>query len=63
MRYPKECFCINENATKNAKREYELKKKLWYDKAEELYPNYHKLDLREKCRLRDEISSAVGFRI
>ena len=26
MRYPKECFCINENVTENAKREYELKK-------------------------------------
>lgn len=63
MRYPKECFCINENVTENAKREYELKKKLWYDKAEELYPNYWDLDLREKYRLRDEISNAVGFRI
>lgn len=61
MIYPKECFSINEIVTENAKREYEMKRKLWYDKAEELYPNYWNLNLRERIKIRDEINNAVGF--
>lgn len=61
MIYPKECFSINEIATENAKREYEMKHKLWYDKAEELCPNYRSLNFRERIKIRDEINNAVGF--
>lgn len=61
MRYPRECFSINEIATQNAKREYDMKRKLWYDKALEMYPNYFEMSLRERMNIRDSISESVGF--
>lgn len=63
MRYPKECFCINENVTRNAMREYEMKRKLWYDKAEELYPNYFEMDVRDRLKAREVVNDEIGFRI
>ena len=61
--YPKECFSINEIATRNAKREYDIKKKLWYKEAERLYPNYWKMHLKERIKVRDIISMEIGFYI
>lgn len=61
--YPKECFSINEIVTRNAKREYDRKKKLWYKKAEELCPNYWNMNIKERAKLRDAISEKVGFYI
>ena len=62
-RYPKECFSINEIVTRNAKAEYDKKKKLWYKEAERLYPNYWNIDIRERIKLRDIISESIGFYI
>jgi len=59
--YPKECFSINEIATRNAKREYDKKKELWYKEAERLYPNYWNIDIRERIKLRSIISKSIGF--
>ena len=61
--YPKECFSINEIATRNAKHEYDIKKKLWYKEAERLYPNYWKMNLKERIKVRDIISMEIGFYI
>lgn len=61
--YPKECFSINESNTKNAKAEYERKYDAWYKKAEEMYPNYHDLDLRERLKVRDIINKVVGYSV
>jgi muramidase (phage lysozyme) len=63
MRYPRECFSINEIATQNAKREYDMKRRLWYDKAIEMYPNYFEINFKDRIKLRDIISEEVGFRI
>lgn len=62
-RYPKECFSINEIATRNAKAEHDKKKKLWYKEAERLYPNYWDIDIRERIKLRDVVSESIGFYI
>jgi hypothetical protein len=62
-RYPKECFSINETATRNAKAEYDKKKKLWYKEAERLFPNYWDIEIRERIELRDIVSESVGFYI
>ena len=62
-RYPKEYFLINETATRNAKAEYDKKKKLWYKEAERLYPNYWNIDIRERIKLRDIVSESIGFYI
>lgn len=63
MRYPRECFSINEITTRNAMREYEMKRKLWYDKAEELYPNYFEMDVRDRLKAREVVNDKIGFRI
>ena len=62
-RYPKECFSINEIVTRNAKAEYDKKKKLWYKEAERLFPNYWDIEIRERIELRDIVSESVGFYI
>lgn len=61
MCYPKECFSINEFATQNAKREYDMKRKLWYDTAEKMFPNFYKTNLRERQSMRKAVDEAVGF--
>lgn len=61
MYYPRECFSINEIATQNAKREYDMKRKLWYDTAEKMFPNYYKTNLRERQPMRKAVDEAVGF--
>lgn len=63
MRYPQECFSINEDVTKNAKKEYDMKRKIWYDKAVEMYPNYFEISLKDRIKLRYIISERVGFEI
>ena len=63
MRYPKTTFSINMTTTQHAKDEYEKKYKNWYQKAEELYPNYWNLSLRERMKVRDTINEAVGYSI
>lgn len=59
--YPRSCYSYNEIATRNAKREYDKKKKLWYKEAERLYPNYWNIDIRERIKLRHIISESIGF--
>lgn len=63
MRYPKECFSIDENATRNAMREYEHKRDLWYAEAVKLYPNYWQMEFMERVNVSHEISDSVGFDI
>ena len=59
--YPRSCYSYNEIATRNAKREYDKKKELWYKEAERLYPNYWNIDIRERIKLRSIISESIGF--
>ena len=63
MKYPKEVFHINEDMTKANMREYEIKYEKWHRKAEELYPNYYSMTLKERCKVRRIIDEAVGFSI
>ena len=59
--YPRSCYSYNEITTRNAMREYDKKKKLWYKEAERLYPNYWNIDIRERIKLRSIISESIGF--
>lgn len=61
MRYPRECFSINEDVTRNKKSEYERQLDLWYAKALQMYPNYFEMSLRERMNICDSISESVGF--
>lgn len=59
--YPRSCYSYNEITTRNAMREYDKKKELWYKEAERLYPNYWNIDIRERIKLRSIISESIGF--
>ena len=59
--YPRSCYSYNEITTRNAMREYDEKKRIWYKEAERLYPNYWNIDIRERIKLRSIISESIGF--
>lgn len=61
--YPKCCYSINETATRNAMREYDEKKRIWYQELERLCPNYYQLGLRERQPIRAMVDEAVGFHL
>lgn len=63
MEYPKECFSGNIAATKAAKAAYDRKREEWYRVAEELFPDYFKLDFRLRLKARDVINYYVGYSI
>ena len=59
--YPKELFSIREDATRRNLADYDNKRKIWYDAAEKLYPDYFKRNLRERLAVRETINDYVGF--
>ena len=61
--YPKSVYSYNEIATKNAMREYDEKKRIWYEELERLCPNYYQLGLRERQPIRAEVDKIVGFHL
>lgn len=62
-RYPRSCFSINENVTRNSMREYNEKKRIWYEELERICPNYYQLGLKERQPIRAEIDKIVGFHL
>ena len=60
--YPAYVFNINEDITRKNMREYDKKKKKFYDYIEELYPNYYELPLRERMEIRDAVAEKLGFK-
>ena len=62
-RYPRSCFSINENVTRNSMREYNEKKRIWYEELERICPNYYQLALRERPPIRAEVDKIVGFHL
>ena len=61
--YPKELFSINETVTAENIRQYDRARDEWYRAAEKLFPDYHKMNLREKMEKREEINNYVGYSI
>lgn len=61
--YPRELFSINEDQTRRNLREYDRKREKWYKTAEELFPNFYKLSIRERMEARPRIDAAAGFSI
>lgn len=59
--YPKRCYSINETVTRNAMREYDEKKRIWYQELERICPNYYQLNLKERIPIRAKVSEIVGF--
>lgn len=61
--YPRSCYSINENVTRNAMREYDEKKRIWYQELERLCPNYYQLNLKERIPIRAKVDKIVGFHL
>lgn len=61
--YPPELFSINEDRTRRNIREYDRKREKWYKTAEQLFPNYYSLPIRERAAARATIDAAAGFSI
>ena len=61
--YPKNVYSYNEIATKNAMREYDEKKRIWYEELERLCPNYYQLLPKERIPIRAKVDEAVGFHL
>ena len=61
--YPRSCFSINENVTRNSMREYDEKKRIWYEELERICPNYYQLGLKERQPIRAEVDKIVGFHL
>lgn len=61
--YPRSCYFSNEIQTRNAMREYDEKKKIWYQELERLCPNYYQLGLKERQPIRAKVDEIVGFHL
>lgn len=61
--YPPELFSINEDQTRRNIREYDRKREKWYKTAEQLFPNYYTMPIRERAAARQQIDAAAGFSI
>lgn len=63
MYYPKSVYCANETITRNNMKEYNVKRKIWYDTAEKLYPNYYQMGLKERLKAIAHINETCGFNL
>lgn len=61
--YPKSCYFMNENTTRNAMREYDEKKRIWYEELERYCPSYYQMNLKDRIKIRAEVDEIVGFHL
>ncbi len=59
--YPSWVFSIRTDITAENMKKYDRMKKKWYETAEKLFPDYHKMNLRERLAVKDQIDKAAGF--
>ena len=63
-RYPRWVFNSPRNdVVQDNKRKYKSMKTQWYKAAEELYPDYWQMSLRERIAVKPEIDEYAGFNI
>ena len=53
MYYPKSCYHIDENITRQRMREYDARQREIERKCLEINPDYHKLNLMERRKVRE----------
>ena len=63
MRYPSYVYSPREDVTRNAMREFDIKKKKFYEKCLEINPNYYKLGIRERLDVRGKAETELGFTV
>ncbi len=59
--YPRRVFSINEDVTRRNMEFYNHQVDRWYAIAEQLYPNYFKLGLRDRLSLKQKIDEVTGY--
>ncbi len=59
MMYPKECFSIREDVTRENIRKYEERRKLLYKKCEERYPDFWEKSFRERMEIKKRIEEEI----
>lgn len=59
--YPSWVYSNREDITAANMKKYDRMKKKWYETAEKLFPDYHKMNLRERLAVQDQIDKAVGY--
>ena len=61
LEYPSWVYSIREDITEKNMKEYDRMKKKWYETAEKLYPDYWKMNLKERLKVQDKVNEAAGF--
>ena len=61
--YPRWVYNIREDITRANMEAYDKKKEKFYQKCEELNPNYYHLGLRERMAIQDKAEGILGYRI
>ena len=59
--YPRELFSINEAATRRNLEAYDRKCDAWYQKLDEMFPDYHGANVREQMKMREAVDEAMGY--
>lgn len=64
MKYPRECFNINEDITRKNMKSHDDKTKIWHEAAQKLYPDFYKMKLNssERAAAEDAVNKYVGFK-
>lgn len=62
MNYSKNCFSYNTYNTKLAKQAEEQEQDRMYLWIDENYPNYNKLDIRERMKIREEYKKEMKIK-
>ena len=62
--YPKSVYSYNEIATRNAMREYDEKKRIWYQELKRICPDYsYEIPTKERIKIWAKVDEAVGFHL
>lgn len=59
--YPRDLFSINEAATRRNIEAYDRKYDAWYMKAEEMFPDYYRVGIKERTKMRDAVNEVMGY--
>lgn len=59
--YPRWVYHINEDVTRQNKARYDQMINKWYDKAEEMFPDFYQLDREHKKAAAEQVDKAIGY--
>lgn len=60
--YPRWVYSPCENVTRENMRQYDRTREIFRKKCEEVCPDYYKLNLRERMKVKDQVEEMLGYR-